>query len=254
MTPYYQSATVTLFHADCRDVLPDLSSDHIASVITDPPYDDHTHSAVRRSADMPDGIARNTDLGFEPLTAELRRFCSREFARLARRWVLVFSAAEQTHEWRSDLEAAGLDFVRTGAWVREAATPQFSGDRPAQGFEAITIAHRPGRKTWNGGGTHALWSYPIVNGYREARFHTTQKPLSLMRRLVLLFSDHGELVLDPFAGSGTTLVAAHEEGRRAIGIERDERYCEATAKRLEQRLMFDPPAPVTPSKQEGLFA
>src|SRR5690606_30894158 len=111
--------------------------------------------------------------------------------------------------------------------------PQFSGDRPAAGFDAITICHPSGRKRWNGGGAHAVWTHPVViNGAGEARVHTTQKPLSLMTQLVSLFSDPGETVLDPFAGSGTTLVAAKNLGRRAIGIELDERYCEVAARRL----------------------
>ena len=64
--------------------------------------------------------------------------------------------------------------------------------------------------------------------------HPTAKPLPLIQDLVRKFSDYGSTVLDPFAGSGTTLRAAVNEGRRAIGIEADERYCELIAKRLAQ--------------------
>lgn len=86
---------------------------------------------------------------------------------------------------------------------------------------------------------HAVWSVPIVldRGRNGARLHTTQKPDSLMRSLVDLFTDPGETILDPFAGSGTTLVAAAYLGRRAIGVEREERYCEVIAKRLEERAL-----------------
>lgn len=242
MTPYYADESVTLWLGDCREVLPSL--DRADAVITDPPYSEHVHSNIRstriESANDRGGrhgadVRRNIDLGFAHLDADLRQFCAEQFARLAARWVLVFSDVESDWLWRRDLTAVGLDYVRTGAWVKLNATPMFSGDRPAPGFESVTICHPKGRKRWNGGGRHALWTYPIVldRGRNGARLHTTQKPLPLMRELVRLFTDPGETVLDPFAGSGTTLVAARLEGRRAVGIERDEQHCETVARRLE---------------------
>ena len=71
---------------------------------------------------------------------------------------------------------------------------------------------------------------PRVNGTA----HPTVKPLDLMRWLVRLLTPPGGVVLDPFAGSGTTLLAAVDEDRRAIGVELEERYCEIIAKRLTQ--------------------
>ena len=74
--------------------------------------------------------------------------------------------------------------------------------------------------------------------HKEPRWHPTQKPVRLMRELVGLFSSPGQVVLDPFMGSGTTLVAAKKLGRKAIGIEIEEKYCEIAAKRLSQEV-FD---------------
>lgn len=244
--PYYQDELATLYHADCRELLPLL--DAVDHVITDPPYSEYTHNRVRssrmvaardRGAKGGADTRRNVDLGFAHLDDDLRRFCAQQFARVARRWVLVFSDVESTHLWRSDLEQASLRYIRTGGWIKLGATPQFSGDRPAAGFETITIAHRPGRTRWNGGGGHALWSHAIVQdrGHTGGRLHTTQKPLRLMNELVTLFTDPGELILDAFAGSGTTLVAARLAGRRVIGIEDDERCCETIAGRLQDPLL-----------------
>ncbi|HEX4936591.1 MAG TPA: DNA methyltransferase, partial [Gemmatimonadaceae bacterium] len=90
-------------------------------------------------------------------------------------------------------------------WVKPWAAPQFTGDRPGTGAEGIAIAHRDGRKHWNGGGAVALWSHGFATDeVGVLRVHETQKPLRLMRQLVRLFSDPGEVILDPHAGSGTT--------------------------------------------------
>lgn len=247
MSLYYQDHNVMLYHGDCAKILPTLTP--VAHIITDPPYSEHIHSNVRsrrmQSANDRGGrygadVRRNVSLGFDHLSPELRKTCAAEFARLAERWVLVFSDVESDHLWRDDLSDAGLDYVRTGAWIKVGATPQFSGDRPATGFEAITIAHPKGRKRWNGGGKHAVWTHPIVLDRGRTggvRLHTTQKPQPLMQELIGLFTDEGETILDPFAGSGTTLTAARMLGRNSIGIEASEKYCEIIARRLSQGVL-----------------
>lgn len=237
VTPYYADDSVTLYLGDCREVLPTLEQvDHI---ITDPPYSEHTHKAVRSSkvkAGHPKergNWERNVDLGFVHLSPELRALCSAEFARLAQRWVLVFSDLESAHLWRDDLTSDGLDYVRTGIWHKTGSTPQFSGDRPATAVETITICHPKGRKRWNGGGGHAFWSVSIVQNRGDVeRLHTTQKPEPLMRALVEQFTDPGETILDPFAGSGTTAMAAKYLGRKCVLIEEDEARAEVCATRL----------------------
>jgi DNA modification methylase len=67
--------------------------------------------------------------------------------------------------------------------------------------------------------------------------HPTEKPVMLLRQLIEASSLHGDVVLDPFLGSGSTVVAARTEGRRAVGIEIEERYCEIAAKRLAQEVL-----------------
>jgi 16S rRNA G966 N2-methylase RsmD len=233
---YYEDEAVRIFHADCLDVLPKLEKvDH---VITDPPYSEWVHAKVRRGGSMhatnkTPVISSAAVLGFDAMDAKTRVAIGSEVGRLVRRWVLVFSDVESRSDWAYVLVNDGrLEYVRCGAWVKLGATPQFTGDRPASGFEAVTICHPKGRKRWNGGGAHALWSYPVVNGV--GRVHTTQKPEPLMAELVSLFTDPGDLILDPFGGSGTTAVAAKRLGRRCILIEREEKYCEVAAKRLSQ--------------------
>jgi len=230
-------------HGDNRPWLASLPDKSVDVVITDPPYSEHVHSKNRAGSrkltqGKRDGqraaLSRSVDFGFEALAAEDRRNAAREFGRLARRWVLVFSDVESSGLWREALTSAGLDYARTGAWIKIGGTPQFTGDRPAVGFEAITIAHPKGRKRWGGGGAHGVWSHCIAQngGGKNPRLHTTQKPLPLMIELVSLFSEPGELILDPFAGSGTTGVAALRLGRRFLGCELDATYAATAHDRL----------------------
>ncbi len=217
--------------------LPALSVDH---TITDPPYSEATHTQSRRGAEMlmANGrptFNRETSFGFGHLTEALGSFCAIQFARLTRRWALAFSDVESAAAWRLALESAGLGYVRTGAWIKEGCTPQFTGDRPAVGFEAITICHAKGRKRWNGGGSRGVWTHPVVQKRGSTvseRVHTTQKPIDLLIELVGLFTDRDDVILDPFAGSGTTGVAALRLGRRAILIERDPTYAQTCRERM----------------------
>lgn len=231
-------ATWAVIRGDCLEVLPTLPDKSVGVCIQDPPYSEHTHSKQRAGgADagsrLPDGFARDRTLGFEHISQGQREAVAAELSRLISRWSLTFTDSESAAEWMRANTAAGLGHVRIGVWIKEGCTPQFTGDRPATGAEAVVISHPPGRKKWNGGGTRAVWSHPIVTGINPERTeHTTQKPLSLMLELVELFTDPGELVLDPFCGSGTTGVACLRLGRRFIGIERDEKYHQVAVDRL----------------------
>ena len=245
MRPYYDAGGVTIYHGDCREVLPLLGAvDH---VLTDPPYARDVYvralgKNTHQGSKTPDRLYKGASLAklaagdIGSIDEQLEEVAG-EIGRLVRRWALVFSDAETTGRWRQALELGGLRYVRTGAWVKPDAMPQMSGDRPSVGFEPCTIAHAPGPMRWNGGGRAALWTHNTVKG-DDRPDHPCPKPLPLMRELVAQFTDEGELVLDPYAGSGTTLRAAKDLGRRAIGIEVDERYCEVAARRLAQEVLL----------------
>ncbi len=240
MTPYYEQSGVTIYHGDCRDMLP-----HIASVdhaIFDPPYSQHVHSKSMRGASGWKGpISESREMGFDALTPDVLRAVAQWCSHFVPRWSAAFSDTESAHLWREAFEGEGLDYIRTAFWHKVGGAPQFTGDRPAVACEAITLAHPSGRKRWNGGGKHGIYSVPIVlnrgASATEWRCHTTQKPEELMAQLVVDFTDYGETILDPFMGSGTTLISAKRLGRRAIGIEREEKYCEIAAKRLSQEAL-----------------
>lgn len=230
-------------NADPHQGLPSLADDAVDHCITDPPYTPHTHDKQRRgSLSGEHGISRSCDLGFAAITQEQRVEIAAQCARVVKRWSIVFTDDWGLSDWFAAFEAASLEVVRSAVWIKQGCTPQFTGDRPASGHEMIVIAHRKGRKKWNGGGKRGVYACPVVSNGKQQRLHTTQKPLALMQSLVRDFTDADELILDPFAGSGTTIAAARSCGRRGLGMERSADYARTAQARLrntrEQIAMF----------------
>jgi hypothetical protein len=252
--PYYEQDGIAVFLGDCRDVLPQLGPvDHC---ITDPPYESEAHTHGRRIKTVGGGGCYGTTgacvIDFAPITPEVRDRAAMEIGRLTRRWALVFCQVEAVAVWRDVLVASGLNYRRACAWVKRDAQPQLSGDRPGMGYESIVCVHAKGRSRWNGGGKRGVYETVRASTHEGGpSLHMTEKPIPLMAGLVNDFTDSGDLILDPFMGSGTTLVAAKRLGRRGIGIEMNERYCEIAARRLAQAVL--PFAPEPPRLQAALF-
>ncbi len=221
---YYEDDAVGIICLDCRLVLPLIPEKSIDLVLADPPYGQETHNGARtgggdiRLLDFPPiDLASVYDL-FQLLPCE--------------KWFVA------TMEWRhiACLESSppvDWRFIRFGIWVKPNGMPQYSGDRPRTGWEGIGILHRDrGRMNWNGGGQNAVYIYDKVNSE-----HPVGKPIRLIDKFVLQFSNPEETILDPFLGSGTTAYCAKKLGRKCIGIEIEEKYCEIAAKRCSQSVM-----------------
>jgi site-specific DNA-methyltransferase (adenine-specific) len=250
----------TLTLGDCLDPvtglasLPDKSVDH---VICDPPYEAEAHTKQRRTSGKRDGfrVLDVDSLSFDPITEAQRIAVGSHMARLARRWVLVFCQAEAVASWRDALAAGGAIYKRACVWVKTDGMPQMTGDRPGMGYESIVAAHAEGKSRWNAGGKVGVYTFSKQpDGRLTGNDHPTMKPLPLMQALTLDFTDPGETILDPFAGSGTTGVAAIRNGRRFIGWEKDPRYHEIARKRLEgTREQMVLGGPRVKAKQENLL-
>jgi site-specific DNA-methyltransferase (adenine-specific) len=255
--PYVLGA---VHQVDCVEAMRQLPDGSISCIITDPPYSEAVHKNVTdRPTDgatdpRPEAAMRRcTNLGFVHLGAELRRAVCVEFARLVQRWVLVFCDAEGLSGWITDLEAVGLRHVRVGAWVKQDAAPSFHGRYPASWMECIEIAHTQDAMRWNGHGRGALWTRPIV---LRGRVHSAQKPVELMQDLVRDFTEPGEVILDPFAGSGTTGIACKRMGRLFLGFERDPQFAGAASFRVQtevERLGEVQPETAQVGQQIGLL-
>lgn len=209
---------VVLYNADCRE----LELPNVDVCITDPPYAEKTHAGART------GGGNEILIDFASITdAEFVALCKR-LCGLTSRWVIM------TCDWRHAAEAERRLpelFIRAGVWIKPNGMPQYTGDRPAMGWEAVAILHREGRKYWNGGGAHAVWTVPKVHGD-----HPTGKPVPLVAGWVRLFTNPGETILDPFMGGGTTGVAAVKHGRHFIGVEIEPRHYETALRRIQAAL------------------
>ena len=209
---------VVVVEGDAASILQELADGAVDHVITDPPYAEKTHAGART------GRRDRSLIDFESIDDETFLVLCSELVRVAKRWVVM------TCDWRHSAaaECGGAPVIRCGVWVKPDAAPQFTGDRPGTGWEAVLMLHRPGRKKWNGGGHHAVWTHPVERNNE----HPTQKPLKLVRKWVRDFTDPGDLILDPFGGSGTTAVAAACEGRRCLVVERDPQYIPVIRRRV----------------------
>jgi site-specific DNA-methyltransferase (adenine-specific) len=208
--------------------LPDRSVDVF---ITDPPYEAEAHTEQRRQkpAGWREGKgAVEAPLSFPAITEAEREWVAREMARVTRQRVLVFCQVEAVHLWRASLERAGMKYRRTIPWVKPDAMPSLHGRWPGQAFESIVLAVQPRSEKCPIGGKSRYYEFPRAQG----KVHETAKPLPLMRLLVEDFSQPGELVCDPYAGSGTTGVACRMLGRRFVGWEEDARMAEIARRRI----------------------
>lgn len=232
--------TCELYHANCMEALKHIvQADH---VITDPPYEAEAHTKARRLLGKMDkrvGQNRRVDhlpIDFDQMGEELRAGVAGEIRRISRGWSLVFCQVEGVHKWLQVME--GAKYKRTGIWVKPDGAPQFTGDRPGMGYESIVMHwHGEGRSRWNGGGKHGVFVCPKSDaGYGHGGLlneHPTKKPIRLMKQLVDMFSQPGQVILDPFMGSGTTGVACVQTGRKFIGIEMNAAYFETACRRIE---------------------
>ena len=202
--PYYEQDGITIFHGDCREILPTLEK--VDLVLTDPPY----------------GLGDKwggDSLGWSSCAGKL--------------W-------DHQPEW--DAKTADFDFVSLGknAIVCGGNYYSFTLTNTWLGWDKM--------QKHTGSEAELAWttlSQPVrvfrmsrVEAYcgKEGKSHPTQKPLDLIK-WCLSFVPEAETILDPFMGSGTTLRAAKDLGRQAIGIEIEEKYCEIAANRLRQSVL-----------------
>ena len=232
----------TLYLGDCLQILPAIGTvDH---VVSDPPYEDELHEAVGRIR-RKDGQEMCATLGFDGVNVDRDRIAA-ACVSASSGWVILFTLAEGVRAWRDGLQAADAKWDTTCFWVKPDASPRFNGQGAARGAECfVTCWAGTGYRRWNAGGKRGVYTH-CVNTGRQGE-HPTEKPVPLMQEILGDFTQPGQLICDPFMGSGTTGVAALQLGRRFVGMERDPKWFDLACRRIEQAYrqprLFEEPKP-----------
>ncbi len=209
----------------------------VQAVITDPPYGAEVHQKDK-VARMPDGEIDAVPIPFAQLTEEDMSSLAEYLERDCKGWALIFCQHEQVSEWRVELECKESGLVKYAVpmvWIKPDAKPNFRGHGPGVGHETImSYWCGGGRRRWNGGGQCGVFYHNKRGRDRGPGKHPTEKPVSLMKELVRLFTNPGDTIFDPFMGAGSTGVAALELGRKFIGVEQNESYFLEAKTRLEE--------------------
>lgn len=225
MKPYFQDEAVTLYHGDCREVLPTLADGSIDLVLTDPPYGTGGWRRTEKGQGRnPSGkiVVEDWDDGEVD-------------------WLLMLPDVAVFTFWPagriSKLLDAAIDRGLTkhrAFYMRKTDPKPMPGGRTRWSVEPIWVLSREGFVSL-GGDDCCEASTPRKGRDSGATGHPYEKPIAVIKWLV--GKTTASTILDPFCGSGTTLRAAKDMGRKAIGIETEEAYCEMTARRMEQGVL-----------------
>lgn len=188
-----------------QDVLFDVEPDHI---IADPPYSARTHEGQRTGSSP-----KQSTIGYDPIDPEWVKGFVGFWAKREPKWVVVFCDHPAFDWWAEHWYGANYYVFERLGWVKPDAAPRMQGDGPTCSIEPLLVARKRDRAVCNG----ARPGHYVCNSAKTG--HPGAKPLGLMRALIRDYSRPNDLIVDPVAGSGSGLLAAAMEGRRAIGAE-----------------------------------
>ena len=226
--PYYEKDGITIYCGDCHDILPALNCE---VTITDPPYMIGAHSTGAEASKAGSwGDIMNVARWYTQWLVQCKRATASEGS------IWVFGNWRSLPTYTKAFLDAGLPTTSCVVWDKEWIGPAYKNAlRPT--WEMILMSAMSDCEIWNRSASDVIRSKWLA-GVCKTTEHSAEKPESLMGQLIELSTKEGWRVLDPFMGSGTTLVAARRCGRRAIGIEINEKWCETAVSRLRQATMF----------------
>lgn len=221
---------VVIIHGDCNEILPQIPEGAVDAVVTDPPYGIGYQSARRTDTER-FNILDGDD---KPQT----EWPNKAYRTLASGGcVLCFCEWSHAEQYKTAINNSGLKVAAQLVWDRIIHGLGDPSSRPAPQHDLIWFAVK-GRYLLPNGRPSSVYRFQRLSGH-ELR-HPTQKPVPLMAKLINDYVPINGLILDPFAGSGTTGVAAVLEGRKCILIEKDARYVEVIRKRIKHALCESP--------------
>lgn len=242
--------TLDLRLGDWRSVLADVECDHL---ISDPPYSERTHAKQchgRRDEVCAGKYVSARGLGYSALSEDdVVEFVEAWSTRTVG-WMAIFTDSELYPQWRDSMRAAKRYVFAPIACVQVGMNVRLAGDGPSSWTTWLVVSRPRTMRAW-GTLPGAYYGNPFDAGQNTATSSRRtgvvgSKPLWLMRAIVRDYSRPGDLIADPFAGGGSTLLAAQMEGRRAVGSERDPE----TFRKAQARCSV---MPVAVGRQEVLF-
>jgi len=203
------------------------------AVITDPPYSERTHAKQRhgrRGVGYRDGWVTSAGLGYGGLDARGCMEIAAWACRVSAGWVCAMTDSDLALKWRTALCPAGRYSFAPLALVMPGMNVRLAGDGPSSWTVWLVVSRPAALHKW--GTLPGAYVCPTEQGPARAKLIPGSKPLRLLRAIIRDYTRPGDLIVDPFAGSGTTLLAARLEGRRAIGAEVDPKAFALAVKRL----------------------
>lgn len=244
--PYYERNGIVLYCGDYREIVPGLADNSVGALVSDPPYNTTCLAFDKTPVDWHEFWRHAHRLC--PPTAPVVLFAAGSFVpKLIQtnaknfRYELIWAKSGVTgflDARRRPLRAHENILVFVRQFKGSTYNPQMTeGKLHARGNNGPAAAHYSTVRRSPGGKTNLYYPRSVLPYALEKRpdgrsWHPTAKPVELVDWLIRTYSDPGALILDPFAGSGTTLAAALRTGRRAIGVELNEAYCARAVERL----------------------
>jgi len=226
---------VTLYLGDCLEILPTLSG--IDAVVTDPPYNTRQANITANTLRNPGQNAGKLDFGEWDENFDCRLAVS-VFAQVLSKdgQAYVFASDKTVGAILAACDELGFSF-KLLQWIKPDPLPQCRKRHWTSATEHVVWMYR-GRYVFNFGKQIEMYTWQRQQAPKIAneRFHPTQKPWELVAKYVTVSTDAGQLVCDPFMGSGTTGVACVRTGRRFIGIEIEPKYFEIAKGRIKAEL------------------
>jgi site-specific DNA-methyltransferase (adenine-specific) len=227
MNPYYTDELVTLYLGDAAKILLELPRGSVDLVVTDPPYfQPAAHYAGTRGERSPKKLIGDMSI----LELAFRVWCQEMVRVLSPQGTVYFFCDGQSYPLAFTALYPHAKHVRPLIWDKVGS---LNGYTWRHQHELIAWAELPKTPRVPTGDGDILRERAVPVSERR---HPAEKPVSLLGRLIE--KHDAKTVLDPFCGSGSTLLAARERGRRAIGIEIEERYCEMAVERLGQEILW----------------
>ena len=239
-SPYYEEKGITIYHGDCLDVIRTLPPRSVDMIWTDPPYGHNNHVD-----DLNSRLNKHRVIKDQPIKNDSQEAMREVVDGMLSEAIRVLKGEacccccggggpQPTFAWVANrLDSKGLQFFHAVVWDK--LNPGL-GWRYRRRYEMVMVAHQREQKL--------LWANDdvavpnVIQLFTERnRLHPNEKPLELVKKFIAWHSSPDDMILDPFMVSGTTLRAAKDLGRRAIGIELEEKYCEIAVNRLRQEVM-----------------